>query len=79
MKIKIKAVGGAQARRFPAGLPMWVLAAGHWTVNARELVPGSNCRSSVNFVSRIINFDSEDLTPHRVGNSAGAINAECEF
>ena len=77
MKIKIKAVGGTLARRFPAGLPInfdvkWVLAAGHWTVNARKLVPGGNYRSNVLFASRIINLDSEDLTPHSVGNDAGA-------
>ena len=76
MKIKIKVTGGALGRRFPAGIPInfdvkWVLAAGHWTVNARKLVSGGSYRSNVIFASRIINLDSEDLIPHGVANFTG--------
>ena len=76
MKIKIRVTGGDLARRFGTGIPInfdvkWVLAGGHWTVNARKLVPGTSYRSNVVYGTRIINLDSADLVPHRVPNAAG--------
>jgi hypothetical protein len=76
MKIKIRVTGGDLARRFRTGIPInfdvkWVVAGGHWTVNARKLVPGGSYRSNVVYGTRTINLDSEDLVPHKVLNDAG--------
>ena len=76
-KVKIRVTGGcALAKRFPHGLPInfdvrWVLKPGHWTVNARKLLPGGQYRSNVVYGARTINLDSEDLKAHSVQNSAG--------
>jgi hypothetical protein len=64
------------ARRFGArGMRLtfdirWVTRPGHWTVNVRKLVPGGSYRSNVSFATRVIELDSNDLTPHNVANAA---------
>jgi hypothetical protein len=49
----------------------WVTRSGQWSVNVRKLVPGGSYVSNVDFANRVIELDSEDLTPHAVVNKAG--------